>query len=469
MITWTALGILSHWLICAGMMIVVPQQRSAGAARSWLLLVFLLPWVGVLVYLLIGRARLPALRQERQARVSDFIRSAVELRASVVPHPPAGRADAIALTRRLGDFPLTAGNRCELLTAYQGIIDRLCADIDAATHHVHLSYYIIAADRTARQVADALVRAAGRGVACRVLMDGSGSKRGLHHLAPRLRAAGIEVMALLATGLLRRGAARFDLRNHRKIAIIDGRIGYTGSQNLIDPDAVRGLVYQELVVRLAGPAVRQLQAVLLADRYLECGQELPLHELLPEMPETGGTLLQTLPSGPGYRHANTLDLLVSLIHGARRRVVITTPYFVPTESLLDALIIAALRGVAVVLIVAAQIDQTLVGLAQRSYYDQLLVSGIAIHAYRPRFLHAKHVTIDDDLALIGTSNMDIRSFALNAEISLVIPDPAVVADLRRIEDGYLAEAEQLDLARWRKRPAALRIAQNLARLMDAVL
>jgi cardiolipin synthase len=469
MITWAALGILSHWLICAGMLIVVPQQRSPAAARSWLLLVFLLPWVGVLAYLVIGRARLPALRQERQERVSAFIRAAVAVRGGTLAEPPPGRAEGVALTRRLGDFPLTAGNRCELLTGYQESIDRLCADIDAATHHVHLLYYIVAADRTANQVADALVRAAGRGVICRVLMDGSGSKHGLRRLAPRLRAAGIEVMALLPTGLLRQGAARLDLRNHRKIAVIDGRIGYTGSQNLIDPDAVTGLVYQELVVRISGPAARQLQAVLLADRYLECGQELPLQELLPELPEQGGTLLQTLPSGPGYRHANTLELLVSLIHGARRRVVITTPYFIPTESLLDALLIAALRGVAVELIVSAQIDQALVGLAQRSYYEQLLAGGVAIHAYRPRFLHAKHVTIDDDLALIGTSNMDIRSFALNAEVSLVIPDPTVVAALRRIEAGYLAEAEHLDLARWRTRPTALRIAQDLARLVDAVL
>ena len=472
MITWTTLSLLAHWLIAIGMVIYVPQRRPPAAARSWLLLILLLPWLGLLLYLLIGRATLPGHRREQQERVSKLIRATVAARTVTNPEvalvPPAWQPMA-GLAQALGDFAVRGGNHCDLLSDYQEAIARLVADIDAASDHVHLLYYIFAADRTGTLVAEALVRATGRGVRCRVLMDGTGSKRGFRALSPRLRNAGIEVVAMLPFSLFRRRAARFDLRNHRKIAVIDGRIGYTGSQNLVDADFIPGLVYRELVVRVTGPAVHQLQGVFICDWYFETDHLLDHRPLMPEPTAAGTTTAIVLPSGPGYPHANNMQLLVGLIHAANHRVVITTPYFIPPESLLDALLTAALRGVAVQLIVSRQIDQVLVGLAQRSFYDQLLEGGIAVAAHHGTFLHAKHVSIDDDVALIGSSNMDIRSFALNAEISLVTFDRAVVANLRRNEADYLTKAEPLDLATWRQRPALLRIVQNLARLTDSVL
>lgn len=472
MFTWTTFSLVAHWLLAIGMVIYVPQRRPPAAARSWLLLILLVPWLGLLLYVLIGRAALPARRLALQKRVSEFIRGRVATQSqgsdSATAVPPAWRPVA-GLIQTVGDLPVTTGNHCDLVSDYQAAITRLVADIDGAAQHVHLLYYIFSADRTATLVADAVIRAAGRGVVCRVLMDGAGSKRGIRQLAPRLRAAGVEVVTMLPVGLFRRNSARFDLRNHRKIAVIDGRIGYTGSQNLVDADFITGLVYRELVVRVTGPVVRQLQTIFLADHFIETEQPQNYDALIPTQDASGTTPAVVLPSGPGFPQSNTMQVVVALIHAAQKRVVITTPYFIPNESLLNALLTAALRGVAVQLIVSRQIDQFLVGLAQRSYYDQLLEGGVAISAYRASFLHAKHVSIDDEVTIIGSSNMDIRSFSLNAEISLVTFDRTVVDDLRQVEASYLADAETLDLATWRRRPVHLRILQNLARLTDSVL
>ncbi|HKB41025.1 MAG TPA: cardiolipin synthase, partial [Gemmataceae bacterium] len=443
MLTWTWAFHISEMLIRLVMLVYVPQRRSPAAARTWLLLIFMEPILGLVLYNLFGRAYLPKRRIKIQARVSEFIKKvgphffAKLTRPELEPH----FQQAVTLAQNLGDFGIVGGNSVELLTDYDGAINRLVADIDAATHHVHLLYYIFANDGTGRRVADALTRAARRGVTCRVLMDGLGSRKGMRALGPELRAAGVEVHEMLPVGLFRRHGSRYDLRNHRKIAVLDGRVGYAGSQNLVDAFFKKGLTFEEVVVRVTGPVVQQLQAVFLADHYLETETTLDLHKLFPEPVETGPSPAQVLPSGPGYPHANTQRLLVALVHGARERVVITTPYFVPDEPFLQAMQTAVLRGVAVHLVVSKQADQLLVGLAQRSYYEELLGSGVRIHLYHRRFLHAKHVSIDDSVALIGSSNIDIRSFALNAEVSLLLYDPQVVARLREVQEEYFAHSE----------------------------
>src|SRR5258708_18664317 len=176
------------------------------------------------------------------------------------PKLPPNAASIVTLAARLGDFEPFGGNEVELLTDYAGAIDRLIADIDQARHHVHLLYYIYGDDETGRRVADALARAVKRGVECRVLMDAVGSKNALARLAPKMRANGVDVQAMLPVGFFRHNAARFDLRNHRKIAVIDGQIGHTGSQNIVDPLFVQGFPNEELAARLTGPVGAQLQA-----------------------------------------------------------------------------------------------------------------------------------------------------------------------------------------------------------------
>jgi cardiolipin synthase len=318
-------------------------------------------------------------------------------------------------------------------------------------------------------VADALTRATARGVQCRVLIDAVGGERGLAGLGPRLRAAGADVRAMLPGGLLRRSAGRFDLRNHRKIVVIDGRIGYTGSQNIADATFVAGYPNEELMARVTGPVVAQLEGVFLTDWFLETNQRLNLQELASGMTVAGESVAQVLPSGPGYPLENARDVFIALLYSARKSVVITTPYFIPDEPFLQALRAAAARGVDVHLVVSKHANQPVSQFAQRAYYEDLLAAGMQIHLYRPRFLHAKHWSVDDQVAVVGTTNIDIRSFALNAEVSLLVFDPAVVATLARVQARYFAESDLLDAHAWNRRPFVAKVAQNVARLADSLL
>jgi cardiolipin synthase len=473
MLTWATLYYAAEWAVRIAMLAYVPQRRTPAAARTWLLLIFFLPFAGLPLYWLFGRIYYPQRRVEEQARASRYVREAqAEMRAARrVDPPPLGplASECADLARRLGDFETWGGNRIELLEDYRGAVDRLVADIDAARDHVHLLYYILEDDATGRRVVDTVVRAARRGVACRVLADAVGSKRGLARLGPALRDAGAEVTPLLRVGLFRRGAARFDLRNHRKLAVIDGRVGYVGSQNIVEPEFIPGCPNEELVARVEGPVVAQLQAVILADRYFETGHVADEERHFPHVAAAGRSAAQMLPSGPGYGRENGQTTLVSLIHAARARIVITTPYFVPDEVFLQALSTAALRGVETRLIVSARSNQRLTQLAQASYYQELLEAGIAIHLYDPRFLHAKHMTVDGTVALIGSTNIDIRSFALNAEASLLVYDPEVVGALEAVQARYLAASRTLEPGRWAARSLGTRAVENTARLADSLL
>jgi cardiolipin synthase len=391
--------------------------------------------------------------------------------ALATPQLPAEYQSAVKLTQALGDFALCAGNRFELITDYQVAIDRLVADIEAAQRHVYLMYYIFRDDETGRRVAAALASAAGRGVSCRLLGDGYGSWFSLRRLGPGLRRQGVEVRLLMPPRLWGPRAIRLDLRNHRKIAVIDGKVGYVGSQNIVNPDANQRLTNEELVARASGPVVRQLQSLFLADRYYETG-DLPPHpseEFLPPAEHGGDSLAQVLPSGPGYHRENTQQIMVALIHAARTRVVLTTPYFMPDASFLLAMQMAAERGVAVDLIVSDRSNKPIVQLAQESNYEDLLDAGVRIHRYYGNFLHAKHATIDADVALIGSSNLDNRSFALNNEVSVLIYDRAVVAELASIQARYLAASHDVDASQWAHRGLVRRTLQNMARLTDTLI
>jgi cardiolipin synthase len=472
-IDWTLTHVIAEWLIRLVMLVWVPQRRSPSAARTWLLCIFFFPYVGLVLYWLIGRPYMPRRRIAAQARVSHLIRTVgrEHLQKAGLTRPDVKQqfTEAVTLAQNLGDFGILGGNSIELLADYASTIDRLVTDIEACQHHAHLLYYIFADDDTGRRVGDALARAVKRGVQCRVLMDFLGSKKSRRTLAPRLREAGIDVHFMLPVSLLRRGTARYDLRNHRKIVVLDGRIGYVGSQNLVNADFKEGLTYEELVARITGPAVLQLQVVFLADHFFETDKLVRDEIFFPPQEQPGTSPVQVLPSGPGYPHANTLKVMVALIHGARERVVITTPYFIPDSPLMQALETAVLRGVDVHLIVSHQIDQILVGLAQRSYYEDLLECGVKIHEYYQHFLHAKHMSVDDQIALVGSSNMDIRSFRLNSEVSVLIYDAQVAGQLRALQERYFANADLLTLEKWQQRPPVKKSAQNMARLVDSLL
>lgn len=467
------LFMLAEWIIRIGALLVIPFRRSPDSARAWLLLMLFLPVPGLLLYLLIGRPTYPRRRRARLREAARLLEGA----AREVAHSRACRRPELShsfrqserLIEKVGTFPALGGNRVDLNADYDGVIDALVADIEAARHHVHLLMYIFADDRTGRRVIEALARAAARGVKCRVLIDAAGSRPWTRRVTRRLRASGIAVAQALPVAPWRRGSARADLRNHRKIAIIDGTTGYVGSQNIVDALAAKDVVNEELVARLAGPVVVELQSVFAVDWLLETNEVLSGPLYFRHLPGPGATTAQLMPSGPDYAEAGLGQLTVALIHAARERVVITTPYFIPEAALLQALRTAVLRGVAVHLILPFVSDNRFVRLAQQSYYSELLEAGVRLHLYKARFLHAKHLSVDDEIALIGSSNVDVRSFVLNAEVTLVAYGRDTAMALRAHQERCITASGQLTTAQWESRSGATKLAENIARLVSPLL
>lgn len=465
---WGSIYVAAEWIIRLAMVVVVPFRRSPEATRSWLLLVFFLPIPGLILYTLIGRPTYPKWRQQRFAGMPRLAGADDAIARGTEKHPPGfGERGALArLVGGLGHLPGAGGNAITLIDDYDGVIDRLCADIDAARDHVHILVYIFADDATGMRVIDALGRAAARGVTCRVLIDALGSRPWADRVLVLLNERGVTATKALAFRPFR--PARADLRNHRKLIVIDGATGYIGSQNIVAREFKPGIVNEELVARVTGPVVAQIQSIFLTDWYLETLEQPDAPSLFPLLTATGTATAQMLPSGPDYPVAGSERLTVAMIYAAHRRVVLTTPYFIPDEGLLEAMQSAVLRGVEVRLVVSMVQDQWLVAHAQRSFYSELLRSGVRVFQYRGKLLHAKHVVADDDLVAIGSSNVDIRSFQLNAEAMLLIYGAGRIDDAHLLDD-YASHSSELDAAEWIRRPLFHKILENLARLVSPLL
>jgi cardiolipin synthase A/B len=467
---WGTIAIVADWVIRLLMLPIVPTRRSPEAAKGWLLLIFFLPWVGLVAYLLIGRPRLPRWRLERLreylARVEPLRAGYLAVQGIAPPPVPAEYEPSVRLSTSLAQLPNFGGNAVELMTEYAGTLDRIVADLDSARETAHLAYYIFKDDESTAPVIAALGRAVTRGVRCRVLVDAFGSRPMIPQLLPRLRELGIEARAALPFRW--RKPERLDLRNHRKIVVIDGRISYTGSQNMVSPDFKPGLTYSELVARIEGPTAVQLQLVFGADWYEETAEFIG-DESFPPPCTAGDCPAQILPNGPASSTQRAQRMVVNLVYAARRRVVITTPYFIPSQALQEAMETAAQRGVEVHLIVDHRKDQFMVANAQRSYYESLLGTGVHIHAYNEAFLHTKSVSIDGEVAWVGSCNMDLRSFELNEEVIALFFSHELTARLEAIERRYMQGSEQVDLDRWRRRPFLDQLVQDLTRLVSPLL
>ena len=455
-----------EWIIRLAALAVVPRRRAPAPTSAWLLLIFFLPIPGFILFLVIGGHRFPQWRAERFQQILPlFERVAAHLTAAAPPGPDVA-PDIAQLSRNLGHFPAVTGCSVEVIDDYDEVIDLVTADIDGARDQVRLLVYIFADDSIGQIVIAALRRAVARGVACHVMVDAVGSKPWINGTLRLLREAGVDVVVALPFHPLR-GFTRRDMRNHRKLFLIDNEIGFAGSQNIVAKDFRPGIVNRELVLRVTGPIVAAMEAVARGDWYLET-EKMPA-DLPPISPATGKATCQLLPSGANYPLQGFETLLVWQIHQARTRVVIVTPYFIPDEGVLGAMRTAVARGVTVELIVSAAVDQRLVNLAQCSYYDDLLVAGVHIYLFREFLLHAKNISIDGRLAIVGSSNVDVRSFQLNEETSLLLFDPASVMQVEAVQRGYVRNSDALLLDPWRKRSAAHKMGENVARLVSALL
>jgi cardiolipin synthase len=388
---------------------------------------------------------------------------------------PDRYAHLFRVAHSISSFEPVGGNRARLLADSNTTIDAMVADLDAARDHVHVLFYIWLPDRNGCKVMEALKRAAARGVTCRALVDDLGSRLLIHSAHwPAMRKAGVRLARALPIGnpLLRPLHGRIDLRNHRKIVVIDDQITYCGSQNCADPEfriKAKYAPWVDAVMRFEGPIARQNQHLFASDWMAHVDDDIEelLRQPLPASPP--GLPAQVIGTGPTVRYSAMPEMFESLMYAARRELIISTPYYVPDESMQGALCACARRGVATTLIVPARNDSWVVGAASRSYYVDLLAAGVRIFEYEGGLLHAKTLTLDGDVTLIGSANLDRRSFELNYENNILFYDPALTAELRQRQYSYMTQSRLItceEVAGW---PRRWRIRNNAIAMLGPVL
>lgn len=457
-------------------LLIVPRNRKPTAGMAWLLVIFLLPYVGWILFLIIGTNKLPKSRRDTQIAFNKTIDARVgHFSDSIIGSVPDKYQPIARLATSLGHLPPIHGTTTDFMTEYDDTIAAIVKDIRSANTSIYIEYFIFTLDDGTTDLFDALKDAANRGVEIRVLYDWFASKKYPGYAAMRqfLDDCGIRHHGMLPFKFSFKDYQRIDLRNHRKLIVIDHKVGYIGSQNLIRCNYSRedSIIYDELVVRLTGSVIAELEALFAHDWSVESGE--PLQTILTTQLEsdltTGSSLMQVLPSGPSYRDENNLKVFTLGINRAEHEIFIANPYFVPSEPLLSAIVTAAKRGVKVRMINSEVMDQWMVGHAQRSYYEELLRAGVEIYLYRqPILLHSKFMIIDNELGFVGSSNLDIRSFELDHELSLIVYGQKSVARMAKVRDLYLKRTHRIRLSDWQKRKASTQLLDNIARLTSNV-
>lgn len=453
-------------------------------AQAWLLVLWLLPLAGMVVYLLIGENRLGSIRRKKYAETQrELAAYANELWLAREETWDDGYERFRTLAQlgvSLSESPPVEGNRLSLHTDAGDTLDAMIRDIDQATEHCHLLTYIFHPKGKPLELAEALIRAAARGVECRLAVDSAGSRAYFRAgLGARLRASGVEVLELLAVNPLRLLFRRLDLRNHRKALIVDGRIAYAGSHNIADdsfrpkgPDGPGP--WHDATVRVEGYAARALALLFITDWNSESARPITgVDRYLPDLEDRAHdditSAVQILPSGPESKPGAIQAVFVSAMHLADRELIVTTPYFVPDATLMLALTTAAGRGVETTLIVPDNNDAPIVDRAGKASYARLLDAGVRIMRYTPGLLHAKTITVDGKVALIGSANMDQRSFAINFEVTLAVYDDPFASRLRRLQTRYIEQSTPVVAEEWSDRSIASRLVNNAAALFGPLL
>ncbi len=460
---------------------VIMRRLPVGVSLAWMFVVLPFPFLGSLAYLFIGESRLGQSYAKRDRRLRGPYRGWLnELKRREIDwsaRGPAGEALSRMALATIG-LPVAAGNRVELLPDWEASLRALIKDIDAARQTCHLEFYIWSAGGLADEVGEALLRASARGVICRVLLDDVGSRPFLRGpWIDRLRAGGVSVEAALSARIWRLLFVRFDLRLHRKLVVIDGRIAYTGSQNLADPrvfkqDAGVG-EWVDAMVRIEGPVVEQMGVIFLGDWALASPEGIEhvrrTGNVYPVAVQ-GTAPVQVIPSGPSDDDDGAIErILLTTIYTARKKLVLTTPYFVPDDALMTALVCAAERGVDVTLIVPAKVDSRLANLASRAMQGDLVANGVRVLLFEGGLLHTKSVTADGEISLFGSLNLDPRSLHLNFEITLAIYDPPFTSRLEALLAEYARRSRAVRLEEWQSRGQLQKLVENAARLIGPLL
>ncbi|TWU19619.1 cardiolipin synthase [Allorhodopirellula heiligendammensis] len=462
---------------------IIMARPATGVALAWILIVALLPAAGITLYLLIGERRIGKRRASRIASLTKSFREigdvAIAQRLTDVrwDRLPVAAQGLDNLGRSSIGSPTVCGSRFELFSDTQEMLAAIAHDVKSARQSVLMEFYIWNEGGAADEVLEAVIEAAQRGVHCQILIDALGARPWWRGPQPaRLRAAGVELCQALPVGIFRTLVGRTDLRLHRKIVVIDGNVAWTGSMNLVDPrffkqDSGVGQ-WVDAMVRLHGAAVAPLAATMLGDWMVETGKSI--HHLIADsgvrlIEPDGHVDMQIVPSGPGETADGLLQMLLGLINAAQHELIMTTPYFVPDDSLLRAVRGAAGRGVRVSLIMPEKVDSLLTRYASRSYYDELIDVGVQLYLYRGGLLHTKSIMVDGTMAMFGTVNLDMRSLWLNYEVALFVYNAEFAVELRDLQQSYINDSDLLQSEQWGARSFLPRFLENTLRLVSPLL
>lgn len=485
------LTMLSYLIAIIISMSILLENRDPSKTLSWMMMFILLPGVGIIIYILSGRnirkhkifkakektkklnekmlfENLEALKRIVKNQ-QEMLKSGELLGDNATPM----RERVVSLLLKIGRFPYSTNNEVEVYKDGIEKLSRMIEDMEAANDHIHLEYFIIKDSKIARKIQDVLIRKAKEGVEIRILYDDLACWRFKVHRSflKELKKAGVECAAFFPTKLPLIGG-QLNYRNHRKIAVIDGKIGYTGGLNIGDEymgeDKKFGY-WRDSHIRIKGAGTHMLQIIFLIDWYLTTDEIMTEKRYMPKMPELGDVALQVVGTGPDSKWEDIHYAFFSAISQAQKRVYIETPYFIPDESILKAIKTASLSGVDVRIIFPEKIDHFIVNIASYSYFDEILDAGGRVFLYQKGFIHSKLVIVDDEIASIGSSNMDLRSFMLNFEVNAFIYDKKVIEEIT--EQFYIDQEDSKELLRenFRTRNIVVRLAESISRLFSPLL
>jgi cardiolipin synthase len=478
---WVTLGYTGLILIELAVIarVILRPHREPASRIAWVVVIAVVPVLGILAYVLFGETSIGRKRVARARKVLAALPPMVSIssdpESNLRPDFPERCEPLFRLGETVNGFTPIGGNSGHLMADSNAAIDAMVADMDAATHHIHLIFYIWLTDHNGLKVVEALKRAAARGVVCRAMADGLGSSAMIRSGHWReMGTAGVKVAVALKIGniLLRPFHGRIDLRNHRKIVVIDDRITFCGSQNCADPEfrvKPKYAPWVDALIRFEGPVARQNQHIFIGDWMTYVDEDIRNLLAAPLPAFDKGFPAQVIATGPTVRYSAMPETFETLMHAARRKLVITTPYYAPNSPMQAALCAAAYRGVDTTIVFPARNDSLAVAATSRSYYQDLLEAGVTIHEYVGGLLHTKSMVVDDDVTLIGSANMDRRSFDLNYENNILFYDKDLTAEVSARQEAYLASSNEVKIEDVEAWTVTHRLFNNLVGMMSPLL
>lgn len=471
-ITTIIIAIVYVYTILTTVIMVMMENRNPVKTIAWIVVLILVPIVGFIFYIFFGknlRKQFVVSRRSLQ-KLKGYSYSVEDIRRVSSDILPEEHRNLATLVMNSCDAEAYPNNDVRLYTDGKSLFDDIFVDLESATHHIHLEYYIFLSDEIGRKVIDILLRKARQGVSVRVIIDDVGSWQMKKSAIAEMRAAGIRVECFLKVGLPFL-SSKVNYRNHRKILVIDGRVGFMGGMNIADR-YVKGLKWgpwRDSHLRIEGAGVAGLQKTFLYDWYFVDRKLISDPNFFPLPEPKGKTLLQMVTSGPDTVWNSILQMCFTAIVQARKYIYIETPYFLPNDSIVTALQNAALSGTDVQIILPEKADASFTLIGSYSYLNEMFKAGVKIYFYKKGFIHSKTIVIDDKISTVGTANMDMRSFEQNFEANVLMYDPEIAIKMRNLFEEDRSNSEEVNKAIWEKRPISQRVRESVARLFSPVL